>query len=89
MSDKKSEAKKPEDSKKNEAKNALVQLKQKESLRAIKGRLSAKRTVKRQTVKAITKRVEQILVNCRRGKTNEWDDKYLDLYNAEMESRKK
>jgi len=87
MSDKKKVIKKEEV--KPVVKSGLVQMKQEESLRAVKARMSAQRTVKRQTVKAIAKRVEQILVNCRRGKVNPWDDKYLALYEEEMNSRKK
>jgi len=86
MSDKKKVDKKKVD--KPEVKNGLVELKKKESLRAVKAKLSAQRTVKRMTVKAIAKRVEQILVNCRRGKVNPWDDKYLALYEEEMKSKK-
>jgi hypothetical protein len=81
--------KKKEEVSKPVVKSGLVKIKQEESLRAVKARLSAQRTVKRQTVKAIAKRVEQILVNCRRGKSNEWDDKYLALYEAEIASKKK
>jgi hypothetical protein len=87
MSDKKKVIKKEEV--KPVVKSGLVQMKQEESLRAVKARMSAQRTVKRQTVKAIAKRVEQILVNCRRGKVNPWDDKYLALYEAEIASKKK
>jgi hypothetical protein len=87
MSDKKKVIKKEEV--KPVVKSGLVQMKQEESLRAVKARMSAQRTVKRQTVKAIAKRVEQILVNCRRGKVNPWDDKYLALYEEEINSRKK
>jgi len=85
-------SKKKEDKKKinkPEVKSGLVQLKQAESLRAGKARMSALRTVKRQTVKAMSKRIERILVNCRRGKVNPWDDKYLALYEEEMNSKKK
>lgn len=89
MSLKKKEATKKKEDIKPELKSGLVQLKQNESFRAVKARFSAQRTVKRQTVKAIAKRVEQILVNCRRGKVNPWDDKYLALYEEEMNSRKK
>ena len=81
--------KKKEEISKPVAKSGLVKIKQEESLRAVKARLSAQRTVKRQTVKAIAKRVEQILVNCRRGKSNEWDDKYLALYEEEVKSKKR
>jgi len=86
MSDKKKVIKKEEV--KPVVKSGLVQMKQEESLRAVKARMSAQRTVKRQTVKAIAKRVEQILVNCRRGKVNPWDDKYLALYEEEIKSKK-
>ena len=86
MSDKKKVIKKEEV--KPVVKSGLVQMKQEESLRAVKARMSAQRTVKRQTVKAIVKRVEQILVNCRRGKVNPWDDKYLALYEEEIKSKK-
>lgn len=86
MSDKKKVIKKVDEP---EVKSGLVQLKQVEAVRAVKSRLSAKRTVMRSNVKAMSKRMDQILINCRRGKVNPWDAKYLELYEQEQESLKK